>query len=305
MQRDAVHGRAHGVLADAEVHRAAVRVGAGSGLPSGRKDECPSIVVLFQPARSAEPPHSSGSTAPSASSTSPDALRVATPCPPGRPAAPSPSRPAAARADPVELGGALRVGGAPLAEALLPLGVRLAAAVGDLAGVRQDLVRDREVLVRVEAQHLLGRGDLVRAERRAVRRAGVLLVRGGPGDDGAQRDQRGARRSPPARRAAPCTGPRRPGPRLCLLLDALDVPAVRLVAREGVLGEGGLGVALDRDVVVVLQHDQVAELLVARRGRTPRRRCPPPGRRRRRWPRCGGRTGTRPRAASGSNRPRS
>ena len=50
--------------------------------------------------------------------------------------------------------------------------------------------------------------------------------------------------------------------------DALDVPAVRLVPLDGVLGDGGLGVALDRDVVVVPQQDQVAELLVAgQRGR--------------------------------------
>ncbi len=37
--------------------------------------------MLFEPARSAEPPHSSGITAPSAWSTLPDADRVATPLP--------------------------------------------------------------------------------------------------------------------------------------------------------------------------------------------------------------------------------
>ncbi len=41
------------------------------------KDGSPSIVVLFDSARSAEPPHSSGSTGASAFSTSPEALRVA------------------------------------------------------------------------------------------------------------------------------------------------------------------------------------------------------------------------------------
>ncbi len=41
------------------------------------------------------------------------------------------------------------------------------------------------------------------------------------------------------------------------------MPAVRLVALQDVLGEGRLGVALDRDVVVVVQRDQVAQLLVA------------------------------------------
>ncbi len=53
----------------------------GRGLPSGRNDEVLSIVVLFEPARSAEPPHSSGMTAPSACSTLPDAARVATALP--------------------------------------------------------------------------------------------------------------------------------------------------------------------------------------------------------------------------------
>ncbi len=54
---------------------------SGSGLPPGRKDDVLSIVVLFEPARSAEPPHSSGTTAPRAWSTLPDAARVATALP--------------------------------------------------------------------------------------------------------------------------------------------------------------------------------------------------------------------------------
>jgi hypothetical protein len=42
--------------------------------------------------------------------------------------------------------------------------------------VREHLVRDLEVLVRVEAQQVLDQPDLVRAERRAVRLTGVDLV---------------------------------------------------------------------------------------------------------------------------------
>ena len=46
------------------------------------------------------------------------------------------------------------------------------------------------------------------------------------------------------------------------------MPAVGLVAREDVLAERDGGVVLDRDVVVVVEQDQVAELLVAgERGR--------------------------------------
>jgi hypothetical protein len=44
----------------------------------------------------------------------------------------------------------------------------------------------------------------------------------------------------------------------------LGVPAVRLVALQHVLGEGDVGIALDADVVVVVDQDQIAESLVAR-----------------------------------------
>ncbi len=54
---------------------------SGSGLSAGRKELVLSIVVLLEPARSAEPPHSSGITAPSAWRTLPEAARVATPLP--------------------------------------------------------------------------------------------------------------------------------------------------------------------------------------------------------------------------------
>lgn len=47
-------------------------------------------------------------------------------------------------------------------------------------------------------------------------------------------------------------------------VDLLGVPAVRLVAREHVLGEGDVRVVLDRDLVVVPDHDEVAGSLVAR-----------------------------------------
>ena len=76
---------------------------------------------------------------------------------------------------------------------------------------------DLEGLVGVEAQHLLGRGDLVVAEGRAVRLAGVLRVGRGPGDDRAQHDEAGlvgdllgvADRLVAARARPPCTTARR------------------------------------------------------------------------------------------------
>ncbi len=76
---------------------------SGSGLPAGRKELVLSMVVLFEPARSAEPPHSSGSTGPSAWSTLPEAARVATALPvsnTGRASSqPSGSRPATTRSN--------------------------------------------------------------------------------------------------------------------------------------------------------------------------------------------------------------
>ena len=51
-------------------------------------------------------------------------------------------------------------------------------------------------------------------------------------------------------------------------VDALDVPAVGFVALQDILGEGDVGVVLDRDVVLVVDHHEVAELLVpGERGR--------------------------------------
>ena len=47
-----------------------------------------------------------------------------------------------------------------------------------------------------------------------------------------------------------------------LPVDGLHVPAVRLVALGDVFGEGDVGVVFDRDLVGVVDHDEVAELLV-------------------------------------------
>ena len=154
---------------------------------------------------------------------------------------------------------------AQAANGILPLRVGVLAALGDLAGMVQRLVLDREVDFGVEVQDLLGRLDLGHAERGAVGRAGALLVRGGPADDGPQRDER--------RRLGVLLGrlerlvqgvhvlviaASRPDP-----VHLLHVPAVGLVARAHVLGLGDVGVVLDGDLVVVVEDDQVAQLLVA------------------------------------------
>ena len=69
--------------------------------------------------------------------------------------------------------------------------------------------------------------------------------------------------------------------------DGGDVPAVGQEAGRHVLGEGDVGVALDRHPVRVVDPAEVGQPLVGRRARPPPRRCPPscsrrrPGRRRR------------------------
>ena len=149
VQRDAVEDRAHGVLADAEVQRAAVGVAGErpwSGDSSGMKDGSPFIVVLLHSARSAEPPHSSGRTGREALSTSPEALRVAMPGRrPRRSAAP---RPAGGQLAARRCGrtSAARSGLAAAPARRKPAPTRRARRgrrVDDLAGVLQHLVRGR------------------------------------------------------------------------------------------------------------------------------------------------------------------
>ena len=201
----------------------------------GMNDGSPSIVVLLLSARSAEPPHSSGSTGAerlqhvAGRLAGGHALRVGLELgqrvgPAGR----------AARACDIRSNSAapLRVRRPPTRRSrVCHCGVLGPAALDDLAGVREHVVGDLERLVRVEAEDLLGRGDLVGAERRAVGLAGVLLGRRGPADDRAQRDERrpvGHRlgRLDRLRRAPATSSWYAVG---AAPVDVLDVPAVRLV----------------------------------------------------------------------------
>src|SRR5918997_803667 len=87
---------------------------------------------------------------------------------------------------------------------------------------------------------------------------GVLLVRRARRDVGADDDQ--------ARAVGDVAGADHgglEGVEVEVLVEVLDVPAVGLVARAHVLGEGEIRVALDRDVVVVVEADELAETEVA------------------------------------------
>ena len=102
-------------------------------------------------------------------------------------------------------------------------------------------------------------------ERAAVGRLGALRVGRGPRDDRVEDDERGlvghaaglADGVVEGRDVLDVVGAA-VGP-----VDGLDVPAVGLVAGGDVLGEGDVGVALDRDPVAVVDDGEVAELLGA------------------------------------------
>ena len=167
-------------------------------------------------------------------------------------------RRAAVDEDALELGGQLGVRAAVGLEAVVPR-LDLVVALGDrLAEVLERLLGDEERLLAGPAVGLLGELDLLVAERRAVRAGRVLLVRRADRDVAADDDQ--------ARLVLDRAGG---GERLLdavqrhVLAEVLDVPAVRLVALADVLAHRERRVALDRDVVVVVEDGQAAEAEVA------------------------------------------
>ncbi len=169
--------------------------------------------------------------------------------------------------DAFEQGRGLGVAGLPGLEAFLPLGPGGSAAVAYFPGVGQNVLVHLEGTLRVEAEDLLQAGDFLGTQGRAVDLAGVLLLRGRVADDGPQRDDGGLggfglRREERLVQlgdvldVVPGTGP----------VNALGVPAVGFVAAQDVFGERHVGVVLDRDVVLVVNHHEVAEFLVSGQG---------------------------------------
>src|SRR5699024_8296481 len=88
----------------------------------------------------------------------------------------------------VEQGLVLRVSLSPGVEALAPLGFRRLATLDELAGVLDDLLLDREGLVR-KAEVLLDPGDLLGPQGRTVGGAGVHRGLRTVGDDAAHADE--------------------------------------------------------------------------------------------------------------------
>ena len=120
--------------------------------------------------------------------------------------------------------------------------------------VAANVVRDHERLRRPIQLAACGR-NLVCTQRRAVRGLGALLVRRAVADDGLATDQRRPLRLSRGR------GDRGLDRSRIVAVDvADDVPAVGLETLRRVIGEPAVHFAVDRDAVVIVEGDQLAEL---------------------------------------------
>ena len=142
---------------------------------------------------------------------------------------------------------------------LLPLGFQPGASGLGAPPLLERLLRHIEWLERRPAEVLLRRLHFVDAQRRAVRLGGVLLVRTSPRDVRPHDDER--RAVADTLRLRDCLIDR---VQIVAVGDPLHVPAVGLEALDGVVGESQIGGAVDRDAIVVVKADQLAQLQVSR-----------------------------------------
>ena len=261
----------------AELAHAVVQVVAGARL-ARRSAASPWQTVRFDPVRSAEPPRSSGSAGDQVVQR---VLRGLARRDRSRPRAPSSksasavSRPARRQlAAPCGAGTRRRARDAPrrrrrsaCCQSRLALRRRACARVPcraqTSAGTSNGACGPAERRARA--------GDLVRAERRAVHVVRAGLVRRALADDGPAADQRRPVGGSPRARArcaassAAASWPSTPRD---------HVPAVGLEALRRVVGEPARDVAVDRDAVVVVEHDELAEAAACRRASRPRAMTP-------------------------------
>jgi hypothetical protein len=160
------------------------------------------------------------------------------------------------------LGGDAGLVGGPVAvpggEALVPRLPRVAAPASGGPVHLEHVVGDPERLRGRQAQDLLGGRHLVLAERVPVGVGGVGEVGGRPADVAAQHQQR-------RRLVVVARGAQRGLERVGVvggLTELGHVPAVALEPADDVVGVGERGVAVDADVVVVVDVHQPAELQV-------------------------------------------
>ena len=135
---------------------------------------------------------------------------------------------------------------------------RQAARPDALLKMREYLIRDQELRIWRPAVMTLRQPDLLLAQRFAVRRARVLLVRRTVGDMAVHDDEgwsiaRALERPERTLKHLQVVG----------VADARDVPAVPDEARGHVIAERQRRIALDGDVVVVVDPTEVIELEVS------------------------------------------
>ena len=265
MQRDAVHNRGHSVLTDTEMQVAAIRLRGPRVRGDGFRTEGISALdhsVVGACKVGGAAPHLRQGCCQRLDS----GLRCLTSCQrfsglPGGEVGGEALRklPGLETVEELLL---LRVGRGPLVEFLLPLSVLLGTALGELAGVRQNVLIDVEMLLGIEAEDFLGGSDLVFTQGSTVDTAGVHLVGRWVADDRLDANKRWAG----GFGAGGFSGSFE-GLNVFAGFHGLHVPAIGLVALDHVLVEGNIRIVLNRDAVVIPKDDEVAQLLGACEGR--------------------------------------
>ena len=143
-------------------------------------------------------------------------------------------------------------------EAVLPLVADQRAASGTVRAVRLDKISWRPEWLVGNAHHGFGASHLFGGEWVAMRFVTIDLIGTGRGDVAAQDQQARAigdrdRIVQRDLKSVAIVGD---------LTEVLDMPAVRLEPQTNVVAIGERGIAIDGDVVVVVDADQVAEALV-------------------------------------------
>jgi hypothetical protein len=159
--------------------------------------------------------------------------------------------------------GALRIRFAPRLVTRVQVEALALLGLGPLGEVGADLVGDQEGRLAGPAHRILGAGRLLGTEGGAVGLALARHTRAAPADHGPRDDQ--ARPAGLGARSGECLAQ---AVHVLTVDRALYVPAAGHEARAHVLAEADVGRAIDRDAVVVVEEDQIAEAQVSgQRGR--------------------------------------
>ena len=157
-----------------------------------------------------------------------------------------------------ELPGQLGMSPSVLLEALLPVRRERLACPTEFTPVGVGLGGHEEGLLAGVAIRCLGQADLFVAQRRAMGIGCPSLVGASPGNGGAKGDERRAIHLGIGGAEGPVESPE-----IIAILNYLDVPAVAFEAAQGVGGDGEVRGPLNGDVVVVEDPEEPTQFLVA------------------------------------------